>query len=103
MPTCLHHAVEYDQQLAHTGDECNFPGPASGKQSLVEDPDYRVITSGYQRSHAKRRLHSRPAALYSASASHNSAVSVGGRRSDEGSYPPAAQCARFRQICQEGH
>ena len=28
MPTRLHHAVEYDQQLAHAGDQCNFLGLA---------------------------------------------------------------------------
>ena len=48
MPTRLHHAVEYDQQLAHAGDECNFLGLAGRMESLAEDLDYRVVASGYQ-------------------------------------------------------
>ena len=48
MPTRLHHAVEYDQQLAHAGDQCNFLGLADRMESLVEDPNHRVVASGYQ-------------------------------------------------------
>ena len=103
MPTRLHHAVEYGQQLAHAGDECNFLGLAGRKESLLEDPDHRVVASGYQRSHVKCRPHPRPAAPYGASASHNPALPVDGGHSNEGGYLLAVQCAQLRQICQEGH
>ena len=91
MPTRLHHAVEveYDQQLAHAGDQCNFLGLADRMESLVEDPNHRVVASGYQRSRVKRRPHPRPAAPYSASASHNPAVPVDGAHSTR-----AAICLR---------
>ena len=78
---------------------CNFLGLADGKQSLVEDPDYRVVPSGYQFSHVKPRLHLRCAAPYNAFASHSSAVSVDGRHFDEGSYLPTVQCAQLLQKC----
>ena len=67
----LHHSVEYGQQFAHACNQSNFFGLDGSQQSLVEDPDHRVVASGDQRPHVERCLHFRPATPRAALATHH--------------------------------
>ena len=51
------HAVEYNQQFAHGRDQRHLFRLASCQQPLVEVPDSRVVTAGYQRSHVEDGPH----------------------------------------------
>ena len=51
------HGVEYGQQFAHTRDQRQFLGLSGCQQPLVEVPDGRVVTAGYQGSHVEDGPH----------------------------------------------
>ena len=55
MLAAFDHAVEYGEEFARAGGQCQFLGLASSQQPLVEAADHRVVATGHQCSHVEHR------------------------------------------------
>ena len=98
----LEHGVEDDEQLAHAGREGHLLRLTSGHEPPVEDLDNRIEPAGYQRRHVQCGSDPTASSPDGASAMQRAAVSVEGRRTDQGGDLPPVQGAQFGQVREKG-
>ena len=97
----LRHRIEYCQQLSHASRQSQLFRLPCRQQPLIEGSEYRVASTGDQRTHVEHCSQPGSAAPHAALAPTRTAVPVEGCHAAQSGDPLAVESTQLRQVCQK--